>query len=338
MDDQVEVVAVGHAIVDVLTPVEDATVAGFGLDKGTMTLVDEERAAAIYAAVGPGTAVSGGSAANTAAGLASLGARVAFAGRVRDDELGRVFGDDIRAAGVRYDVPVAVGGPQTGRCVIMVTPDAERTMCTALGAGDHVGPEDIDAEAVAGARAVYLEGYLAGLPSTDPTIEAILAASRQGGTEVALSLSDPFWVSRHREALDALVGQVDLLFANEQEAMGLTGEPDPDAAAGRLAERCPKVIVTLGARGAMVVSGKGADVVRVPAAEVARVVDTTGVGDLFAAGYLFGHVRGHDPETCARLGAMAAGEVIGHFGARPTVPLAGLAESRGLLVAPTSSG
>ncbi len=337
MDHQVEVVTVGHAIVDVLAPVAEEMVGRFGLDKGAMTLVDDERSALIYDTVGPTTAVSGGSAANTAAGLASLGAGVAFVGRVRDDELGRIFADDIRAAGVTYDVAPASDGPGTGRCVILVTPDAERTMCTNLGAGDYLGPGDVDADMVAGAQVVYLEGFLAGLPTTDPTVAATIAAARQGGTEVALSLSDPFWVELHRDALEAVVDNVDLLFANEQEAMGLAGEADADAAGARLAQRGATVVVTCGARGAMVYrrgrDGGDPTVVRVPAAPVERVVDTTGAGDLFAAGYLFGHVRGLDPEQSARLGAMAAGEVISHFGARPTVALAALAEREGLLVA-----
>jgi sugar/nucleoside kinase (ribokinase family) len=340
MDSPVEVVTLGHAIVDVLAPVEDSTIAGFGLEKGTMNLVDDERSARLYATLGPATAVSGGSAANTAAGLASLGASVAFVGRVRDDDLGQVFGDDIRAAGVDYHVPPALDGPGTGTSVIMVTPDAERTMCTSLGAGDLLEPGDVDAGLVSSARLVYLEGYLVGLPTTDPTVKATLDAADRGQTEVALSLSDPQWVTLHGKELDALVDRIDLLFGNEQEVVGLTGEADLVAAAAGLARRGPTVIVTRGPLGAVVVTRRGpagqeeredVTVTTVPAEQVGRVVDTTGAGDLFAAGYLFGHVRGLGPDQSARLGAIAAAEIISHFGARPTAPLGPLAAGRGLL-------
>jgi sugar/nucleoside kinase (ribokinase family) len=340
MDSPVEVVTVGHAIVDVLAPVEDSVVAGFGLEKGTMNLVDDERSARLYAALGPATAVSGGSAANTATGLASLGATVAFVGRVHDDELGRVFGNDIRAAGVDYRVPAALDGPGTGTSMIMVTPDAERTMCTSLGAGDLLEPADVDARLICSARLVYLEGYLVGLPTTDPTVQATLEAASRGQTEVALSLSDPQWVTLHGKELDALVDRVDLLFANEQEILGLTGKDDLVAAAAGLARRGPTVIVTRGPLGALVVTRRGPGgnevreeltVVTVPAEQVGRVVDTTGAGDLFASGYLFGHVRGLGPEQAARLGTMAAAEIISHFGARPTGPLGPVAAGRGLL-------
>ncbi|HWG74684.1 MAG TPA: adenosine kinase [Acidimicrobiales bacterium] len=347
MDRTVDIVAIGHAIVDVVAPTDDALVASFGLTKGTMTLVDDERSERIYGALGPATASSGGSAANTAAGLASLGVRVAFAGKVGDDDLGRVFSDDIRAAGVDFSISAAEGGPGTGRCVIMVTPDAERTMCTSLGVSDRLDPEDLNAGQIARAQVLYIEGYLCGLEATEATIEAALAAAAEGGTQVALSLSDPSWVSSHREALAQVLGHADLVFANEAEALDMTGAADVEEAVVALAGRCPTVVVTRSAAGAVVgvaakasagasagaPAGAAGDVAvfRVAAEHVGRVVDTTGAGDLFAAGYLHGHVRGYGPERSARLGALSAAEVVSHFGARPQVPLVALAAGAGLL-------
>ena len=349
MDRTVDVVAIGHAIVDVLAPADDALVASFGLTKGTMTLVDDERSARIYAALGQATASSGGSAANTAAGLASLGARVDFVGKVRDDELGRIFVDDIRAAGVDFSCEAALGGPGTGRCVIMVTPDAERTMCTSLGISDHLAPADLDTGRIARAQVLYIEGYLCGLDATKATIDAALDAAAAGGTQVALSLSDPYWVASQRDALSRVLVRADLVFANEAEAFGMTGVTDVEEAVVALARRCPTVVVTRGKGGSIVglatpagasgaapagASGAapaGVELVLVAAQPVGRVVDTTGAGDLFAAGYLFGHVRGYGSERSARLGALSASEVIAHFGARPQVPLGRLAARAGLL-------
>lgn len=323
-----DVVAVGHAIVDVLAPTTDDVVASLGLAKGTMTLVDAERAEAIYGSLGAATKASGGSAANTCAGLASLGADAAFVGKVADDELGHEFTTDIRAAGVAYDVPPGRGGPGTGRCLVLVTPDAERTMCTNLGIGDHLGAGDIDAGLVAGARILYLEGYLCGLDSTRATIAAAVDAAGAGGTEVALSLSDPAWVAMHKDALTEVMGRCSIVFANEAEAMGITGAPDGEGALKALGDTVPTAVVTRGAGGCLVaVDG---EILAVPA-EAVDAVDTTGAGDLFAAGFLYGHLRAAGPEVAARLGALAAGEVITHFGARPRASLASLAACRGLL-------
>lgn len=316
-------VTIGHAIVDVLAAVGDDVVAGHGLAKGTMTLVDDDRAEAIYRSFAERTAVSGGSAANTAVGLAALGTPTRFVGKVRDDELGDHFARDIRAAGVAFDVPHAAAGPGTGRCMIMVTSDAEKTMCTYLGIGDHVGTGDLDLDAIAAAEVVYLEGYLCGLPSTDATVELAIDVARRSGTDVALSLSDPYWVELHGRDLDGLLDRVDLLFANEAEALGMTGAADLDGALAALGRRCRTVAVTLGPAGVAV--AHGGEVGRIPAEPVPHVVDTTGAGDLFAAGYLHGHVAGHDPLRCARLGTLTAAEVIGHLGARPGTPLAPLA-------------
>ena len=322
-----QVVTVGHAIVDVLAPVADELVAGLGLEKGTMTLVDHDRSELIHAALGATTVIAGGSAANTAVGLASFGVGASFIGKVRDDELGRGFAGGLAAAGVGYGVAPAQRGPGTGRCLIMVTPDAERTMCTSLGIGDYVGPEDVDAAAVGAADVVYLEGYLCGLEHTTPTIEATLAAARQGGTTVALSLSDPFWAELHGAELAALIERVDLLFGNAQEAMIITGAGDVRSATAELAKRCPTVVVTRGSEGATVAwDGRTVDVA---ARAVETVVDTTGAGDLFAAGFLAGWVRGLSPERAAALGALAAAEVISHFGARPEASLVALAAQHG---------
>ena len=316
------VVTVGHAIVDVLTAVPDEVVAGFGLSKGTMTLVDEARSEEMYRTLRATTAVSGGSAANTAVGVAELGARTAFIGKVRDDELGAIFAEDIRAAGVEFTVPLGHDGPGTGRCLVLVTGDAEKTMCTTLGIGDFLAPDDINVEDVAGAEVVYLEGYLCGLHSTDATVERTIAAAQAARTLVSLSLSDPFWVELHGDALDRLLDRVDLLFGNEQEARGMAGTDNFEKALTILGRRCRTVAVTRGAAGA-VVSHEGT-VTEVAAAPVEHVVDTTGAGDLFAAGYLYGTVSGFDAARCARLGGLAAAEVISHMGARPQAPLAGL--------------
>jgi sugar/nucleoside kinase (ribokinase family) len=256
MDSRSDVVTVGHAIVDVLAPTADESVAALGLAKGTMTLVDDPAAQRIYNSLGPSTPVSGGSAANTAVGLASLGASAAFVGKVRDDELGDVFAGDIRAAGVAFDVPAGRDGPGTGRCMIMVTPDAEKTMCTSLGIGDLLAPGDIDVDLVAGARVVYLEGYLCGLEHTDGTVEATFDAAARAGTAISLSLSDPLWVELHGPDMARLLDRVQILFANEQEACLLARTDDVTSALRHLSERCETVVVTRGAAGS-VVSAKG---------------------------------------------------------------------------------
>jgi fructokinase len=325
MQSAMEVVTVGHAIVDVLAPSPDELVQNFGLTKGTMTLVDDLQAEKIYASLGPATEVSGGSAANTAAALASLGAAVSFVGKVADDELGQVFTHDIRAAGVKFGVPPQHGGPTTGRCLIMVTPDAEKTMCTNLGVGASLRPEDLDENTIAEARILYIEGYLYGDRDTDPAVERAVRVARESDTLVAFSLSDPFWVDSHHAALDRLLDSIDILFANEEEACGMAGEGDVEAALATLGRRCPTVAVTRGALGSMVVLE--GSVTAVPAAEVERVVDTTGAGDSYAAGFLYGVLRDLGTKRSAWLGALVAGEVVSHFGARPQMSLAALAAS-----------
>jgi len=321
------VVCMGHAIVDVLAPSPDELVARFGLEKGTMTLIDDDQAETIYASLGPATEASGGSAANTAASLASLGAAVQFIGKVRDDLLGHVFVHDIGAAGVRFEVPPQPEGPGTGRCLIMVTPDAEKTMCTSLGIGALLTPDDVDVDAIAAAEVLYMEGYLYGDRPTDAAVQRAVAAAQGAGTLVAFSLSDPVWVELHRAELDGLLDRVDLLFANEEEACGMAGTKDVEAAVAILGKRGPTVAVTRGPLGSMVAT-RG-DVVEVPAAAVTSLVDTTGAGDSYAAGFLYGVVCQMGPERSARLGALAAAEVVSHLGARPLQSLAGLAEAAG---------
>jgi sugar/nucleoside kinase (ribokinase family) len=329
MKGPLDVVTIGHAIVDVLAYSPDDLPIRFGREKGTMTLVEADQADQIYAALGPATEISGGSAANTAAGIADLGGLVAFVGKVRDDQLGQVFTHDIRSAGVEFATPPATQGPATGRCLIMVTPDAERTMSTFLGAGDFVEPSDVDEELLSRAQVVYVEGYLCGLPSTDGTLTKAAAITHATGGRFALSLSDPFWVELHGDALSALLDEVDILFGNEAEAIGITGAADLNAAVSRLTSRCPLVVVTRGSAGSIVATE--GDVVAVPASAPSALIDTTGAGDLYAAGFLYGLTHGLDPAASARLGGLAAAEVISHLGARPQASLTDLAKQAGLL-------
>jgi sugar/nucleoside kinase (ribokinase family) len=333
MGTNVQVVAIGHAIVDVLAPSPDELVARLGLQKGTMTLVDDGLAEEIYAALGPTTEASGGSAANTAACLASLGASVSFVGKVAADGLGRIFSHDIRTGGVRFEVEPSSTGPGTGRSLVMVTPDAEKTMCTSLGIGAFLGSGDVDAQEVASAEVLYIEGYLCGKPEASSAVEAAIAAARSHGTLVAFSASDPAWVDAHTSELRALLDDVDILFANEEEAYRLAGADDLDRAVAVLSERCPVLAVTLGANGALVVEqADGVPTMSAVAAyPVDRVVDTTGAGDSFAAGFLYGVVNRLGPERSARIGTLAASEVVSHIGARPITSLAARARSAGLL-------
>lgn len=321
MNSQAAIVALGHAIVDVVAPCDDDLVARLGLSKGTMTLVDDEQSERLYAALSPETEGSGGSAANTAACLASLGGSARFVGKVGEDSLGKVFAEDIRSIGVCFDVPAA-GVAGTGRCLVMVTPDAERTMCTNLGVGSTLSAADVDPAAIAAARVVYIEGYLCGKPESASAVEAALEAADRGGTLVALSGSDPSWVDLIRDALVPMLDRVDILFVNELEALALAGAPDRAAALEALAARCDTVVITLGAEGCLVATADGARL-EVPA-EPATAVDTTGAGDSFAAGYLYGFVNDFSPERCARLGAAAAAEVVSHLGARPLIELSSL--------------
>ena len=319
-----DVVGIGNALVDVLSQADDAMLGRQGLVKGSMHLVDEDRARALYDAMGPGVEVSGGSAANTMVGVASFGGRAHYVGKVRDDQLGEVFGHDLRATGVGYDTQRATSGPATGRCLILVTPDAQRTMSTFLGASSRLGPADVDRALIARGRILYLEGYLFDPPDAQEAFRAAAAIAHAAGRKVALTLSDPFCVDRHRAAfLDLVQNHVDILFANEAEIRALYQVADFDSALRHVRGHCELAALTRSAEGSVLVGG--GKVHTVVAHPVSAVVDTTGAGDLYAAGVLYGMSRGFDLPTCGRLGSLAAAEVIGHVGARPIVPLARLA-------------
>lgn len=324
-----DVVGIGNAIVDVLAQADDAFIVGEKLAKGTMTLIDEARAHELYNRMGSGLEASGGSAANTIAGIASLGGKAAYIGKVADDLLGKVFAHDMRATGVRYDTQPLKDGPATARCLILVTPDAQRTMSTFLGASVEFQPGDVDRELVASAQVTYLEGYLFDRPLAKEAFRQAGAIAHQAGRKVSLTLSDPFCVDRHRaDFRDLIRGHVDILFANEAEICSLYETKDFDQAATAVRAEAEMAVLTRSEKGAVVVTGK--DRVAVPAAPVARVVDTTGAGDLFAGGFLYGFTRGKDLAHCAKLGALCAAEIISHFGARPETKLNDLAAKAGL--------
>lgn len=315
-----DVAGIGNAIVDVLAHAEDGQLAALGLSKGVMTLIDAAEAERIYRAMGPGIECSGGSAGNTMAGLAALGGRPAYVGKVRDDQLGQVFRHDIRAAGVAFDTPAATAGSPTARCLILVTPDAQRTMQTYLGACVELGPDDIDPGIVAAARVTYLEGYLWDQPRAKEAFLKAAAIAHEAGRKVALTLSDPFCVDRHRESfLELVAGHVDVLFANEAEIMALYKADSFDAALRAVRGHCAVAALTRSGKGSVVVTGDEATTIG--AERIDALVDTTGAGDLYAAGFLYGLTRGAEPALCARLGGICAAEVIGHFGARPEEPL-----------------
>jgi len=324
-----DVLGIGNAIVDVLARTDDDFLARQKMRKGAMQLIDEPQAARIYDAMGPAVEVSGGSAANTIVGAASLGARTAFVGKVKDDELGRVFAHDIRAAGVAFTTPPASAGPSTARCYVLVTPDGERTMNTFLGAAQDLHPNDIDADAIAAAQIIYLEGYLWDPPRAKEAFLKAAKIAHDAERDVALTLSDAFCVDRYRaEFLDLIRnGTVDLVFANERELHSLYETADFDTALKALRNDARLAVVTRSEKGCLVVSREGTDAV--PANPIDRLVDATGAGDLFAAGFLVGLSRGADNRTAARLGALAAAEVIQHLGARPETSLKDLARDSG---------
>ena len=327
-----DVLGLGNAIVDVLARTGDDFLTRHGMQKGGMMLIDEARAKAIYDAMGPAVEISGGSAANTIVGVASFGGRAAFVGKVKDDELGKVFAHDIRAVGVAFTTKPAADGPSTARCYVLVTPDGERTMNTFLGAAQDLTPSEVDADTVASAAITYLEGYLWDPPHAKEAFRKAATIAHGAGRRVALTLSDAFCVGRYRpEFLDLLrTGMVDLVFANESELQSLYETKDFDAAVAALRADAKLAVVTRSEKGCVVVAKD--DTIAVPAAPIKQLVDATGAGDLFAAGFLFGLARGRDHRTCARLGAIAAAEVIQHIGARPEVSLKDLAALNGLPV------
>jgi sugar/nucleoside kinase (ribokinase family) len=319
-----DVVGIGNALVDVITHEDDAFLAAQDLAKGAMTLIDTKQAVALYAAMGSGLEMSGGSAANTMTGIASFGGTAGYIGKVAGDQLGEVFGHDLRAVGVAFANRPADLGVPTGRCLIVVTPDAQRTMNTYLGVSALLGPGDVDPELVARARVVYLEGYLWDRPEAKEAYRKAAAIAHEHGGKVSLTLSDSFCVERHRaDFYDLVERQVDILFANEEEVCALYQLDDFDDALQAVRGQCEVAAITRGKAGSVVVSGEALHLI--DAHPVEHVLDTTGAGDLYAAGFLFGYTHALPLADCGRLGSLAAAEVIAHVGARPLVELRRLA-------------
>ena len=321
---QYDVLGIGNAIVDVIARAEDEFLGTEALTKGAMTLIDASRAEQLYDRMGPGREISGGSAANTLACLASIGRKCAFIGQVADDELGKVFSHDIRAGGIDYAIPPRAADVPTARCLILVTPDGQRTMNTYLGATQYLPESAIDDALIADSRILYLEGYLWDPEEPRKAMKRAIAAARSADRKIAFTLSDTFVIERYRADFDALIeaGEIDILFANEDEICAMAQTDDLESAIAALAPRLPILVVTRGEQGASCIEdGERCDVF---AEDVARVVDTTGAGDAFAAGFLAAHVAGKDNRTALRMGAIAAAEIISHYGARPETPLAEL--------------
>ena len=327
-DATIDILAMGDAIVDVIASCDEAFLAAHQLTKGSMQLLTPDEADTLYAAMGQAREMSGGSAANSMAGIAAMGGKAAFIGQVADDQLGTIFEHDMRALGVRFDTPplprLDGSGPPTGRCLILVTPDAQRTMNTSPGASHELSVAALDQALIASASILYLEGYLWGPDKPRAAMLKAVEIAHQAGREVAFTLSESVCIAGRREGFAAMIdgGGVDLLFANQEEALQLTGCADPDSALTELAAKVATLVVTRGADGATAIA-KG-ERISIPAASVAHVVDTTGAGDLFAAGFLVARAKGASLERCLWTGAIAAGEVIKHYGARPIVDLKAL--------------
>ena len=326
-----DVVGIGNAIVDIIGQCDDPFLSKHGRTKGSMELVDAALVAKLYEAMGPGIEISGGSAANTMVGVASFGGKAGFIAKTADDQFGQVFRHDIRAAGVTFTTPAAAaGGEPTGRSLILVTPDGQRTMNTMLGVSPQLGAEEVDADLIRSGRILYLEGYLFDRPQAKAAFRQAADIAAKAGRQVALTLSDPFCVDRHRAEFQAFVrSSVDILFANEAEVASLYEANSFEEAAGRARSEAKLAAITRSEKGSVILSADG--MLEIPAAPVAKVVDTTGAGDLYAAGFLFGVATGKDLETAGRLGSLAAAEVISHVGARPQMKLAELARKAGLL-------
>lgn len=326
-DGHLDVVGIGNAIVDVLAQTDDAFLDAHDLPKGAMTLIDEAQADTLYGQMGPGVECSGGSAANTIAGVAALGGKAGFVGKVRDDQLGTVFSHDLKSLGVEFGTPPASRGAPTARCLVLVTPDAQRTMSTFLGACVALGPDDVDDSQIARAKITYLEGYLWDPPQAKEAFRKAMKTAHAAGRKVALSLSDPFCVDRYRnEFMDLAEHQIDILFANETEITSLYQAEDFDTALQHVRGHCEIAVLTRGAKGSVVVRGDELHVI--DPEPVPTLVDTTGAGDLYAAGFLAGLTQGRDLHACGRMGSIAAAEVIGHFGARPEADLKALMRER----------
>ncbi len=329
MSELLDVTGIGNAIVDVITNASDADLTRLALNKGGMALIDEARAEALYASMAPAREVSGGSVANSIAGVAALGGKAAYIGKTRNDQLGAVFSHDIRAAGVEFTTKPAESGAATARCLILVTPDGQRTMNTYLGACIDLGPEDVDEALIARSKVTYIEGYLWDPPRAKEAILRAAQLAHKHGQKVALSLSDAFCVNRHRAEFKRLIDDhVDVLFANESEVMALTELDSYEAALAAVQGRVEVSVLTRGAAGANVV--RADSVVHVDAERVAKLIDTTGAGDLFAAGFLYGYTHRKSDAECARLGALCAAEIISHYGARPELSLVELRQKHGL--------
>lgn len=325
------VVGIGNAMVDVLAHAEDSFLESHGVQKGIMQLIDMERAVHLYGQIGPAQEISGGSAANTIAGIAHLGGRTAYVGKVKDDQLGAIFAHDLRAQGAEYETPMAPNGAEgeTGRCIVLVTPDGERSMNTYLGVTEHLTPADIDERQVAGAEWIYLEGYRFDGPDSHEAFAKAIGAAKAAGGRVALTLSDPFCVERHRDAFRRMIrADVDLLFANRAEMLSMYETEDFDEALARAAAEIEIVACTDSENGAHILSaGNRWHAPAVPT----QIVDATGAGDLFAGAFLWGLTAGHDLETCGRMGCVAASEIISHIGARAEADLQALFKDHGLL-------
>jgi sugar/nucleoside kinase (ribokinase family) len=325
-----DVVGIGSAIVDIIARCDDDFIGSQGLRKGTMRLIDAAEADRLYGEMGPAIETSGGTVPNTCAGLASFGGKAAFIGKVARDQMGEVFAHDIRAIGVTFKTAPAENSAPTARCLILVTPDGERTMNTFLGAAAELTSKELDPGLIGSGKLLYLEGYSYDQPRAKQAFYDAAEIARAAGTTVALSLSDPFCVDRHRkDFLDFIRHSVDLVFANESEALSLYETADFDAACRALRADCRLAAVTRSAKGSVVLSGEQA--VSIAAAPVEHVVDTTGAGDLYASGFLFGHARGADLTACGKLGSLAAAEVISHIGPRPEASLASLAKAQNLI-------
>jgi sugar/nucleoside kinase (ribokinase family) len=332
MSAAIDVLGLGNSLIDLIAVSDDGYLVAQEMVKGAMTLIDEERAEALYAARRSPRIISGGSAANTIVGVASFGVKAAYIGKVKNDELGQTFGRDLRATGVEFETTPAVEGPGTGRCFVYVTPDGERTMNTFLGASTYLSPDDVDEAVVRSARFVYLEGYMWDRPAAKEAFRKASKIARAAGARVALTLSDSFCVDRFRgEFIDLMrTGVVDTVFANTDEALSLYETTDLQEAFDSLAAEGVVAVVTRSEKGSVTVHGDSR--IEAPAHPIAKLVDTTGAGDLFAAGYLAGLARGAEPAHCARLAALAASEIIQHIGARPETSLRELAGKAGLTV------
>lgn len=325
---QYDVVAIGNAIVDVLAPTTLEFLAAEGLESGSMRLIDGDAAVALYGRMGPAREISGGSAANSLAGLAALGHACAFIGQVADDQLGEVFTHDMRATGIAFDVPPMPAPPPTARCLILIAPDGERTMNTALAAAHYLPASAIDEDMIAGARYLLIEGYLWDAPEPQAAIKRAMAAAKRGGCKVFFALSALYLMGIYRDDFLALIadGTIDTLFCNEEEVEALMQTADLDSAIVALAAQVPTLVVTRGSKGALAVQGGVR--AEVPAEPVARVVDTTGAGDTFTSGFLAGQLQGKSLADSLTMGAVCAAECIGHYGPRPEADLRALVEAR----------